>query len=196
METATAVGRTVKKKVFAAILGGFLMLGAMAAVFGISGTAFAMPLGGMGDFYVKFDKLEGQGFQLIPHIGETGNSDAAPMVRNKIDEATVNGLVIYKDLKLPTGKWIRINIKTSQPTQIKGLIQDARFINANLSFHGLEVYEHNSDDFTKNWGQKGQDVTITDGKIVTDYLFQQSVNLQGAKISIEHIDDPETTEGQ
>lgn len=195
METVKTVGHTVKKKMFAAILGGFLFLGALAAVFGVSGTAFALPMGGMGDFYVKFDKLQGEGFQLIPHIGENGNSDAAPMVRNKIEHATVDGLYIYKDLKLPTGKWIRVNIKTSKPTEIKGLIQDARFISANLQFNELEVYEHNSSDFTKNWGQTGKNVTITNGKIVTDYLFQDFVNLQGAKISIQHIDGPEMSEG-
>jgi LPXTG-motif cell wall-anchored protein len=203
-EASITIGQTVKKKVFAALLGGFLFLGGLAAVFGVTGTAFAMPLGGMGDFYVTFDKLDGNGFSLNPHIGETGDSDASPMVRNQIDSATVNGLRIYKDLKLPTGKWIRINIHAAQPTEIKGLIQDARFIDANLQFHSLSVAEHNTSSMTaaeafkKNWGQKADDVTITDGKIVTDYLFQDMVSLQGAKISIENIDHPDNgtaTEG-
>lgn len=196
-KTKVIIGQTVKKKVFASLLGGFLLLGGLAAGFGVTGTAFAMPLGGMGDFYVTFDKLNGDGFSLNPHIGETGNTDASPLVRNQIDSATVQGLRIYKDLKLPTGKWIRINIRTTKPTEIKGLIQDAHFVDANLQFHSLAVAEHNTSSMTpeeafqKNWGQKADDVTITDGKIVTDYLFQDMVSLQGAKISIENIDHPD-----
>lgn len=193
-------GRTVKKKLLAALAGGFLMLGGMAAVFGITGTAFALPLGGMGDFYVKFDKLVSDpgnpGFQLLPHIGETGDSDAAPMVRNKIDSATIEGLRIYKDLKMPGGGWVRVNIKATKPTKVKGLIQDARFIDANLKFSDLSIKEKNTNDFSKNWTQKAKTVTITDGKIVTDYLFQNMVNLQGAKISVEKIDGPETSDGK
>ncbi|TCP20301.1 hypothetical protein EV207_15319 [Scopulibacillus darangshiensis] len=193
METGMAIGLIAKKKFFAALLGGFILLGGLAAAFGATGTAFALPLGGMGDFYVTFDKLEGTGFQFIPHVGETGNSDASPMVRNKIADATVYNLHIYKDLKLPTGNWVRVNITASKPTKIKGLIQDARFIDANLKFNDLAIEEHNTQDFSKNWGQKANSVTITDAKIVTDYLFQSMVNLQGAKISVEDIKAPDTS---
>lgn len=195
-ETGTGFGGTVKKKFLAALAGGFLMLGGMAAVFGITGTAFALPMGGMGDFYVELDELDGTGFELIPHIGETGKSDASPMVRNKIDKATIKGLHIYKDLKMPTGKWIRVNIKATQPTEIKGLTQDAQFIDANLKFNNLAIEEHNTNDFAKNWSQNAKTVKITDAKIVTDYLFQDMVNLQGAKISIEKIDGPEKSDGK
>lgn len=193
METEKLVGRTVKKKFFIALFAGFLVLGSLVGVFGMTGTAFALPLGGMGDFYVTFDKLEGTGFQFIPHVGETGDSGSAPMVRNVIDEATVYNLHIYKDIKLPTGGWVRININGTKPTTIKGLIQDARFVNANLKFDNLNIKEKNTNDFTKNWTQSADKVTITDAKIVTDYLFQSMVNLQGAKISVEKIDQPDTS---
>lgn len=196
MSGSVVIGYTMKKKFFAALFAGLLVLAAMGGIFGITGTAFALPLGGMGDFHVQFEKLEGKGFSLMPQIGETGDSNQAPLVRNKIDSATVYGLLIYKDLKLPTGKWIRINIEGTQPTTIKGLIQDARYISANLQFNELAVEEHNTakmsaeEAFKKNWGQSADTVTITDGKIVTDYLFQNMVNLQGAKISIQSIDKP------
>jgi hypothetical protein len=192
VETKMSVGFTVKKKFVAALICGLIVLGAMVGVFGMTGTALALPLGGMGDFYVQFDKLEGKGFEMLPQIGETGNSDASPMVRNKIEEATVYNLLIYKDLKLPDGKWIRVNIKGTQPTEIHGLIQDARYIEANLQFSNLGIHEKNTDDYTKNWSQSAEKVTITNAKIVTDYLFQTRVKLQGAKISIESIDKPET----
>src|SRR5690625_5637592 len=58
------ISSTVKKKFFLALFIGFFLLGFLMLSFGITGTAFALPLGGMGDFYVKFSKLEGKGFVM------------------------------------------------------------------------------------------------------------------------------------
>lgn len=192
-ENVMIVGQVAKKKFLAALLAGLLAFGGIAAFFGLTTTAFALPLGGMGDFYVIVDELEGTGFKLQPQIGETGNADAAPMVRNLIDKVEIKGLTIYKDLKLPTGKWIRINIKAPSAS-IQGLTQDARFIDANLAFTEMSIAEKNSDDFTENWTHNADTVTITDAKIVTDYLFQNFVSLNGAKISIDNIDGPDLIE--
>ncbi|TFJ94268.1 hypothetical protein E4U82_03150 [Lentibacillus salicampi] len=194
-EGKITVGKTLKKKFLIALLSGSLALGGLLSAFGFSGTAFAMPLGGIGDFYVEFDKLEGKGFQLLPHIGETGNSDAEPMVRNKIEDVTITNLHIYKDLPLPgDGNWVRVHIRASGPTTITGLKQDARLIDADLSFDQLEIKEQNTDDFAKNWSQNASTITIQDATLVTDYLFQEMVSLEGAKISVEKIDAPKMIE--
>ncbi|GAA0590188.1 hypothetical protein GCM10009001_02680 [Virgibacillus siamensis] len=193
-ERKVTVGKTWKKKFFIAFAAGFLALGGLISVFGFTGTALAVPLGGIGDFYVKFDKLEGKGFKLLPHIGETGNSDAEPMIRNKIDNVTINNLHIFKDIKLPTGQWIRIHIEANGPTKISGLIQDARLIDADLSFDNLAIKEQNTEDFTKNWTQNAKTITIKDATLVTDYLFQSAVSLADTKIYIEKIDEPKRTE--
>ncbi|AXF56875.1 DUF6230 family protein [Salicibibacter kimchii] len=193
-EETVAVGRTVKKRFWTAIAAGFLAFGAMVAVFGMNMTAVAMPLGGMGDFYVELDELQGEDFHLAPHIGETGEADEAPMVRNEIGNVDITNLHIYKDLRMPgTENWIRINI-TSPSVSIDGLIQDARLIDANLDFNDLAIEQSNTDEFTENWTQNAETITITDAKIVTDYLFQSVVSLEGAEISVENIDEPETME--
>lgn len=193
-EKNMTMGKTAKKKFLIAFLTGFLSLGGLMAAFGFSGTAFALPLGGIGDFYVEFDKLEGTGFKLLPHIGETGNSDAEPMVRNVIDDVTITNLHIYKDLQLPTGGWVRFHIRANGPTTISGLIQDARLIDADLSFDKLAIKEKNTDDFATNWSQSADTITIKDATLVTDYLFQEAVSLEGAKISVEKIDKPKIIE--
>lgn len=185
-----SVGHVVKKKFYIAMLTGLFAFFSLIATFGFTGTAFALPLGGMGDFFVKFDKLEGKAFQLLPHKGETGTSDAAPMVRNKMDSATIEGLHIYKDLKVPGLGWVRFHVKADK-TDIKGLIQDARFIDANLSLTNMHIREKNTEEFSQNWTQTADTITITNAKIVTDYLFQAAVSLNGAKISAELIDEPE-----
>ncbi|QDI92055.1 hypothetical protein EPH95_13415 [Salicibibacter halophilus] len=193
-EETVAVGRTAKKKFWTAIAAGFLAFGAMVAVFGMNMTAVAMPLGGMGDFYVELDELQGEDFHLAPHIGETGEEDEAPMVRNEIGSVDITNLHIYKDLRMPgTENWIRINI-TSPNVSIDGLIQDARLIDADLDFDSLAIEQSNTDEFTENWTQNAETITITDAKIVTDYLFQSAVSLEGAEISVEEIDEPEMTE--
>ncbi|QQK74601.1 hypothetical protein HUG15_02610 [Salicibibacter cibarius] len=193
-EETVAVGRTVKKRFWSAIAAGFLAFGAMIAVFGMNMTAVALPLGGMGDFYVELDELQGEDFHLAPHIGETGEADEAPMIRNEIGSVDITNLHIYKDLRLPgTESWIRINI-TSPSVSIDGLIQDARLIDANLDFNNLAIEQRNTEEFTENWTQNADTITITDAKIVTDYLFQSVVSLEGAEISIENIDEPEMTE--
>jgi len=193
-ESNVVVGRTWKRKFFIALFAGFLALGGLISVFGFTGSAFALPLGGIGDFYVEFDELKGTEFELLPQIGETGEADEVPMVRNKMKTAEISNLLIYKDLKLPTGDWIRINVDVSGKTEINGLIQDAQFIEADLSFEEMAIAETNTDDFTENWTQAADVVKIEDGKIVTDYLFQSTVSLEGAKISIDRIDEPELIE--
>lgn len=193
-ESNVVVGRTWKRKFFIALFAGFLALGGLISVFGFTGSAFALPLGGIGDFYVEFDELKGTEFELLPQIGETGEADEVPMVRNKMKTAEISNLLIYKDLKLPTGDWIRVNVDVSGKTEINGLIQDAQFIEADLSFEEMAIAETNTDDFTENWTQAADVVKIEDGKIVTDYLFQSTVSLEGAKISIDRIDEPELIE--
>jgi hypothetical protein len=194
MENGISVGTVRKKPFIFALLGGLMAMLLLIGSFGLSGTALALPLGGIGDFIVEFDELQGSGFQLLPHIGETGDSAQAPMVRNKMDNATIKGLHIYKDLKLPGGKWVRFHIRSEGEATVQGLIQDARFIKANLSFQELHIKEKNTDDFSNNWTQEAGTISITEAKLVTDYLFQSMVSLKGAKISVEFIDGPERIE--
>src|SRR5690625_5965836 len=80
--------------------------------------------------------------------------------------------------------------KKDKTTKIRGLIQDARFIDADLSFNNLAIEESNTEDFSKNWTQNADTVNIKDAVLVTDYLFQEVVSLNGAKISVEKIDEP------
>src|SRR5690625_7137229 len=91
------VGLTAKRKLLIALLGGFFLFGSFIAAMGFSGTVFAMPLGGFGDFHVSFDKLEGEGFTLNPEIGETGNESEAPLGRNESENAEIDNLYRYQD---------------------------------------------------------------------------------------------------
>src|SRR5699024_5549214 len=158
METENMfIGKTGKINFFITLFSVLLLLSLLIGAMGFTGTSFAVPLGGMGDFYVAVDELEGEGFELNPQMGETGNMDEAPLVRNIMDKATIDNLHIYKDLKMQTGKWIRINVTASEPTEIQGLIKDAQLIDADLSFDVMEIlqtitsYMIESESFDKKW---------------------------------------------
>src|SRR5699024_2378322 len=128
-------------------------------------------------------------------MGETGESDSEPMARHERAEVTIEKLHMHKDLPLPgTEKWVRFHVKANGETSINGLIQDARLIDADLSFDNLDISKKNTEDFNENWTQGADTITIEDASIVTDYLFQEFVSLEGAKISTEIIDGPEKTD--
>lgn len=93
-----------------------------------------------------------------------------------------------------TKKWVRFHVKAEGNTEISGLIQDARLIDADLSFDKLNIREKNTDNFNENWSQDADSITIKDATIVTDYLFQEFVSLADAKISTEVIDGPKKTD--
>src|SRR5699024_1822035 len=67
-------------------------------------------------------------------------------------------------------------------------------IDADLSFDNLDISQKNTEDFNENWTQGADTITIEDASIVTDYLFQEFVSLEGAKISTAIIDGPEKTD--
>lgn len=193
MEEGTRYSTIVKWKFFTALLTGFLLLGGMAATFGVTSTAFGLPIGGMGDFHVKFDRLEGTGFVLDTNLERQGRDDVTPLVKNEIQGATVHGLHMFKELNLPIIGWVRLNVNASEPTMIQGLVQEARFIEADIQMKNLGISEN---DFTQIleggslWSQRADMVSITDAEIVTDYLFQDIVSLKGMNFSVERIESP------
>lgn len=183
-EHGILTGRTVKKKFFAALIAGFLALGGVAAAFGLSGVAYAMPLAGIGNFHVNFDKLTGHGFQLFTKIGDTGKNKSVPMFRVKIDNATIQGLHIYKIIDTPVGKY-QFNITASQPVHVKGLVQDAQTQVGNATFTNQKIDENYG--AAHPFSQTANTVTITNGQLVTDYLFQSVVTLNGLHLSFQKV---------
>ncbi|HSU80757.1 MAG TPA: DUF6230 family protein [Candidatus Angelobacter sp.] len=187
LEKVGKVRTTSKKKFWGAVVSGFLFLAMMVGLFGLTGKAYALPMAGIGDFTVSFDKLVGSGYMFYPKLGETGTSDSSPLGRNKIDKLTVYGLNITKDITLPTGKKIEIQIKASKPVQISGLIQDSSFLKGDAQFSQLALAEHHTSDWTKQFTQSSTGITLKNASLVTDYLFQNEVTLNGMTLAIHQL---------
>lgn len=178
---------TISKKVFwSAFASGILALGLLLVSFGISGVAYAVPIAGVGDFYVEFDRLEGNGYTFYPKMGETSSSDSAPQGTNLIDSLTIDNLQLYKDFKVG-GDWIRVKITASKPVQITGLQHDAGLIEADAKFQDLVLEENHSDDWQKQFQQTSSTITLEHAKLKTHYLFQKTINMNGMRLTVEKI---------
>jgi hypothetical protein len=185
-------GQTVKKKLILAIIGGFLFLGALLGTFGLTGFAAAVPL--VGGFTVSFDKMEGTGFKMYGSIADSAMKQNNPVAVNEIDKATITNLKITKTIPL---LGINAVISASQPVTITGLQQKATQISGNASFSNMimtDKYVGNQDlsnravlaqAAAQHFYQTADTITITNGVLDTVYLFQQTVSLNGMKVSFE-----------
>jgi hypothetical protein len=179
-------GSTNKKVFWSSLASGVLLLGLLLVTFGLSGVAYAVPIAGVGDFYVEFDKLVGTGYKFYPKMGETSRETSAPQGTNLIDNLTIDNLHLYKDFQVG-GQWIRVNIVSSQPVQITGLQQDAGLIEANAKFQNLTLQEKKNDDWTKQFQQTSSNITLEKAKLKTHYLFQKTMSMNGMKLTVERI---------
>ncbi|WP_251553693.1 DUF6230 family protein [Neobacillus muris] len=184
-------GKTVKKKLMLAILGGFIFLGALLGTFGLTGVAYAVPISGFGEFTVSFDKLVGNGFKLYGGIADGGSRKDNPVAVNEIDSATITNLKITKEFK---ALGIKAVIEAGKPVEIKGLIQKATLINGDASFTNLTMKENFVGDIqnpmeaaAKEFTQDAGTITIENGDLKTLYLFQQTVSLPGMKVYFEPL---------
>jgi hypothetical protein len=179
-------GNFSKKAFWTSMASGFLLLGLLLISFGISGVAYAVPIAGVGDFMVKFDKLEGTGYKFYPKLGETSSSDATPQGTNLIKDLTITNLQLYKDFKLG-GKTIRVKITASKPVKITGLQQDAGLIEANATFSNLTLREKHSSDWQKQFEQTSTKITLENASLKTHYLFQETINMSGMRLTVEEL---------
>ena len=184
-------GHTAKKPLLLALLGGFFALTLMLSAFGLTGVAYAVPISGVGEFTVQFDKLNGSGFKMYGGVAEAGNAPQTPVFVNEMDKATIQGLRISKDFP---ALGIRVVIVASEPVSIDGLVQKATQINGNISFGSLTMKESYVGDTSnpvekaaKEFTQGANSITIENGDIKTVYLFQQKVSLPGMKVYFEKL---------
>ncbi len=191
MGEGVQIGAIVKWKLFTAVMFGFLLLALLAGAFRFTGAAYGLPIGGMGEFYVAFDRLEGTGFILDSSLDDRKALEQLPLVRNEIEGATVYGLHIYKDLHVPLIGNVRLNVKFSEPITIHGLVQETQLIEANVDFVNLGITDYDMTQWIAEgliWSQNAEKITITDAKMKTNYLFQDLVSLNGMAVTIEIID--------
>lgn len=183
-------GGTNKKVFWKAFGSGMVLLAALLGFMGVSGTAYALPLAGVGNFYVEFDHLKGTGYTFYPKMGESSKEKSTPQGTNLIKDLTIENLQLYKDFNVSGDKWIRVKIQASKPVHISGLQQDASVINADATFSNLALKEKQSSDWQKQFQQMSSTIQLDHAKIKTHYLFQEKIVMNGMKVTVERINKP------
>ncbi|PDM39132.1 MULTISPECIES: DUF6230 family protein [unclassified Geobacillus] len=190
-KTVIIGGHTAKKPLMIALLSGFLFLGMLLSLFGLTGMAYAVPLSGFGEFTVKFDKMVGTGFNLYGGVADGAEKQNVPVAVNELQHATINGLEISKDIPL---LGIRVVITSDQPVEIDGLVQKATLINGSATFTNLTMKENYvgnikdpAEKAAKEFTQNANQIVIKNGDLKTLYLFQKTVTLPGMKVYFEKI---------
>ena len=194
-ETVIIGGQTVKKRLVVALLGGFIFLGSLLGLFGVTGVAAAVPLSGVGEFTVKFDKMIGKDFQLLGGLADGGTRQNNPVAVNIIKEATIYGLEISKKITIPGLGTIRVVIESKDeknPVKIDGLTQKATVVSGDAVFTNMEMkenfvgnIENPLEKVAKEFTQGADTITITNGELQTLYLWQDSVTLSNMKVYFE-----------
>ena len=187
-------GQTVKKRLVMALLGGFIFLGSLLGLFGITGVAAAVPLSGVGEFTVAFNKMEGTGFQLLGGMADSVSKRNNPVAVNKIEHATIWGLEISKDISIPGFPTFRVVIASKnndKPVQIDGLLQKATVVSGDAEFSKMEMketYVADKDPITQaaeGFTQSANTITINNGELKTLYLWQDKVTLSNMRVYFE-----------
>jgi hypothetical protein len=193
-ETVIIGGQTVKKRLVFALLGGFLFLGSLLGLFGVTGVAAAVPLSGVGEFTVSFDKMEGKGFNLLGGMADSVSRKNNPVAVNKIEHATIWGLEIAKEITIPGLPAFRVVIESKnpdKPVQIDGLLQKATVVSGDAVFTNMEMketYVADKDPLTQaaeGFTQSANTITINNGVLNTLYLWQDKVSLSNMKVYFE-----------
>lgn len=187
-------GHTARKTFWIALLSGFIFFGGLLTYFGMSGTIFAAAIGGMGEFNVKFDRMEGTDFKLLGGLADTAEKkNGAVVATNKIKDVKIQGLVITKDIP---AMGVRVVVKSDpkQTVEIKGLIQKATQIDGDARFEKLTMQENYVGDIkdpqekiAEEFTQVAPKIILTDATLKTLYLYQDSLTLPGMKVYFEKL---------
>lgn len=193
-ETVIIGGQTVKKRLLFALLGGFVFFGSLLGLFGVTGVAAAVPLSGVGEFTVSFDKMVGKDFQLLGGMADSVSRQNNPVAVNKIKHATIYGLEISKEVSIPGLPTFRVVIESKNPdnpVEIDGLLQKATVVSGDAVFTDMEMketYVADKDPLTQaaeGFTQSANTITINKGVLKTLYLWQDKVSLSNMKVFFE-----------
>ncbi|CAB3393371.1 DUF6230 family protein [Kyrpidia spormannii] len=157
-----------------------------ALVFGIwkGGVALAVPVAGIGSFYIEADQIDVTNFKLLPKIGESSESSVVPQGASTLD-ATIKGMKLYKDVDMPGKGRVRVLITAAGDVKASGLTLDLSRLSSDGSFTQLEVAEHNDTDPTKKFSMGASSIVLNKPVIEGHYLFANSISLPGMVMQFE-----------
>ena len=148
------------------------------------GVALAVPIGGIGGFFIEAEQIRISNFKLLPKVGETSERSLYPQGSAQLD-AVIKKLKLYKDLNVPGAGKVRVLITASGDVKASGLVLDLSKLDADASFNQLKVAEKNSRDWQKKIGLSAPEVVLNKPVIQGHYLFANRISLPGLTLQFE-----------
>lgn len=183
-----------------------------------SGTAYAVPLAGIGGFTIEADKVTSESVVIYPGVDDTSERSAYPMAVVEQKNVKIEGLRQYKKLPVDSMPGLsgnaRILITSDETVTADEQVLKVSNIQAEkATFNGQVIDESNSDDpsrkFSIGSGEfEGRTVSIskdgpaqklTNVKIQAHYLASNQISLPGMQLAVQYDSngdgDYETTVG-
>jgi hypothetical protein len=205
------------KRTFGKSMGAtFAVLVMIAILIMSTGTAFAVPLAGIGGFTIQADKLTAESVVIYPGVGDTSNQDAYPMAVVEQKNVKIEGLVLTKTIDVSAVPGLSGQVKLVQSangtvTADQQLVKITRLQAEKAVFNQQVIDEANEGGPSRSFGFWQGDAAKTqnklpDGRIVdisndgpaqkfkdvtiqAHYLASSSISLPGLTLEVQYDED-------
>lgn len=194
-----------------------LSLGVVAIVglvFLTSGTAFSLPVAGIGGFTIQADRVEGDDLLLYPSLSDTSQVADYPHTTIELRNSSIEGLELRKRIDLGNyfGNGIdgtaRFVIMTDRDVSTDGLLLRSPALDAEEStFNGFELSETATSDLNRAFsirapsepqaearqfdltGGENPGLILENTTIRATYLATNRISLPGLALRVEYDED-------
>ncbi|RRJ29155.1 DUF6230 family protein [Halocatena pleomorpha] len=186
------------KRTFGKGMGASIGLLAVIALLIIStGSAYAVPLAGIGGFTIQADQLTAESAYIYPGVDDTSNQDAYPMAVIEQKDVKIDGMKLMKSLDVSavpglSGSARVVMTSSDTVTADQQMVKVSNIEADTAEFNQQVIDESNSNNPSDQFGiwagdaSKNQD-KLQDGKIVDISGDGPAQKLQGANIKAHYL---------
>lgn len=177
-----------------------------------TGTAYAVPLAGVGGFTIKADKVTAESVVIYPGVDDTSERSAYPMAVVEQKNVKIEGLRQIKTLDVGSMPGLsgqaRLVITSDETvTADEQVLKFSKLEAEKATFNGQVIDEHNSDDPTRKFdittgsfdgrtvdvSKDGPAQVLTGVEIQAHYLASNQISLPGMQFSVQYDSDGDGT---
>ena len=191
--TATAAWMN-RKRFLGVAAAGYLALAVVLATLFATGTIFAaFPLAGIGGFVVAAERIEGDGLELTPALGDTSEQQLWPQAAVKLNQVRIECLNLSKNLSVGS-LTAKVEIiagsfeqepKNCETVIGHGVTMHISGLKANQAeFGAMTIDEVYTSDVLKKIGLTANSMTLVNPSLNTHFLHTSSITLPKMKLRI------------
>ncbi|MFD1587381.1 DUF6230 family protein [Halorientalis brevis] len=177
-----------------------------------TGTAFAMPVAGIGGFQIQADSIEGDDLLLYPGLADGSNEDDYPhsiveLRNNEIEDLRLTKTLDLSDYSDSVDGRARLVIESGGTVTIDRLLLKTPKLSADeATFSGLEISESDSDTLEESFsirapsdppdtrqieldGGSNPGLEMTDANIRATYLATDEITLPDLELKFQYDSD-------